>query len=169
MGNARCMVAFVVTLALCGGLAPAAWAQSGTEVALTRTRIDADRRAIVAENLGLTDAQAEVFWPLYVQYTAKRADLGDRAARLLVTYAAGYKNMDDLAATRLLDELLAIQQEEVKVKQTWAGKMRKVLPGALVARFFQIDNKLDAYLKAIAADEIPLIVAGQPATIAPGP
>lgn len=144
-------------------------AQTENEVALTRTRIEADRQAIVAENLGLSDAQAQIFWPLYREYTAKRAEIGDRTARLLVTYAAGMKTMDDAKATTMLDELFAIQQDEVALKKTWAAKLRKVLPGALVARFFQIDNKLDAYMKAIAADEIPLVVAGQPATIAPNP
>jgi hypothetical protein len=158
----------ILAVALLAAAAGSVSAQTETEVALTRTQVEADRQAIVAENLGLTDAQAQVFWPLYREYTAKRAELGDRSARLLVAYVAGYKTMDDVTATKMLDEVFAIQQDEIALKKSWAGKMRKTLPGALVARFFQIDNKLDAYMKAIAADEIPLIVAGKPATITPG-
>lgn len=145
----------------------AAQVQAQDEIALTRQMIDTGRQAIVAENLGLTDEQGKVFWPLYREYANERARLGDKMTALLERYAGAYKNMDDATAVSIIDEFLALQKEEVAFKSKWFDKIKKVLPGALAARFFQIDNKLDAYIKAVAADEVPLITGGKPATIVP--
>ena len=149
-------------------VAGAVWAQMEGEIALTRKMVETERQAIVNENLALSDEHAKIFWPLYREYTNKRAQLGDRAASLLLKYANTYKTMDDASATALLNELLEIQKQEVELKKEWSGKMGKVLPGLVVARYFQIENKLDAYVRAIAADEVPLMTGGKPVTIAPG-
>ena len=56
----------LLTVAL---VAPAAYAQSTTDdVEITRSDIQADRKAIVAANLGLTDAEGTAFWPVYNAY-----------------------------------------------------------------------------------------------------
>ena len=144
------------------------WAQVEGEIALTRKMVETERQAIVNENLALSEEHAKIFWPLYREYTNKRAQLGDRATTLLLKYANTYKTMDDATATGLLNELLEIQKQEVELKKEWSGKMGKVLPGLVVARFFQIENKLDAYVRAIAADEVPLMTGGKPVTITPG-
>ena len=70
------------------------------------------------------------------------------------------KNMDiltDEKAAALLDEYLKIQRDEVKVKQSWVSKFRKVLPAKTVTRFYQIEGKLDTLLRFEAAAQIPLV------------
>jgi hypothetical protein len=153
--------------ALMLGAVGTASAQMEDAIALTRTMIQTERQAIVAENLGLTDAQGTAFWPLYRDYTNERARLGDRTAGLVKKYAAAYDVIDDATAAELLDEYLDIQKEDLALRRTWVGKIRKVLPPKLTTRFFQIENKLDAYTRALLADEIPLVMGGKPVTIAP--
>lgn len=150
------------------GAVGTALAQTEGEIALTRKVIETERQAIVAENLGLTEAQGTAFWPLYREYAAERAKLGDRATSLLRKFGASYDILDDESATTFLYDLLDIQRDEVAVKRAWAGKLRKILPPTLVARFFQIENKLDAYTRAMLADEVPLVRGGKPMSLAPG-
>jgi len=156
----------VVLLAL--ALAAPAMAQVANEIALTRKVVETERQAIVAENLGLSESQGQSFWPLYRGYMGERAVIGDRRVAAIRTFAESYDTMDDAKANGLVDEVLAIQKADNDVKKKWIAKMRKVLPGTTVARFFQIENKLDAFTQAALADEIPLLVKGQPVTIAPG-
>jgi hypothetical protein len=153
----------ILMLGACG----AAQAQSEGAIALTRKMIETDRQAIVAENLRLTPEQEQVFWPLYRQYMAERALLGDRATTLLRKHAATFDILDDESATSFLYEYLNLERDQVALKRTWVGKMRKALPATLVARFLQIENKLDAYTRALLADEVPLVTGGKPVTIAP--
>ncbi|HEX6851379.1 MAG TPA: hypothetical protein VF139_08205 [Candidatus Polarisedimenticolaceae bacterium] len=164
----RIVVAPVFCAVMLGAVGNAP-AQTESEIALTRKMIETERQAIVAENLGLTEAQGNAFWPLYRDYMNERSQLADRSTSLLRKFAASYDIVDDASASSFLDDFLNIQRDEVALKRSWAGKMRKALPAGLVARFFQIENKLDAYTRALLADEVPLIKGGKPVHLAPKP
>jgi hypothetical protein len=136
-------------------------AQMEDEIAMMRTLIQTERQAIVAENLGLSDAEGEVFWPVYRDYMTERAKLGDRYTNLIKDYAAAYPSVSDEKAGELMKEFFAIANEQVKLKRKWMDKLGKVLPVAKTMRFLQIENKLDAYMDAALADEIPLVYGGE--------
>ena len=125
-------------------------------VADVRAGIQKDRNAIVGAAMDLTDAQAGPFWELYAQYRAARKPAADRIAALLVDYAKNVDTLTDEKAAKLLDEMLSIQKQEAATKAEWAAKFKAKLPGKVVARFFQVDNKLDAIVLFQLASEIPL-------------
>jgi len=65
--------------------------------------------------------------------------------------------MSQEEAARLTKEFLAIDKQKIAIKETYVAKMSKVLSARTVARFFQIDQKLDATYDVILAARIPLI------------
>ncbi len=138
--------------------APAVMAQVQHEIALTRAEIQAERQALVAENLPLTEEQAKAFWPLYRTYREEMAKLGDRLVALIEGYAKSYQTMTDPQATALLKEFLEIQKDEVAAKKAWVPKFEKVIPVTSVMRFYQIENKLDLIVRTSVAAEIPLVM-----------
>ncbi len=156
MRSGRIAVLALTTL-LVAGMGTMTFAQVHHEIALTRGEIQAERQAIVAENLPLTDEQSKAFWPLYRDYRAEMAKLGDRFIGLLENYAKNQDTMTDAQAQPMLDEFFAIQKEEIKIKSGWAPKFGKILPAKTVARFYQIENKLDVIIRFALADEIPLV------------
>ena len=127
------------------------------QIALSRSEVRADRQLIVTASLGLTDEESKVFWPLYRDYRAEMDKPLDRAWSLLTTYADTWEAMSDADAGKALDEWLAIEVQQAEIRQRWAKKMGKELKPVTVARFFQIDNKLDSILRLEAAAEIPLV------------
>lgn len=126
-------------------------------VAQTRSDIQKDRNAIVGAAMDLTDAQAGPFWDLYAQYRAARKPSADRLTALLVEYAKTIDTMTDAQASKLLNEMLSIQKQEAATKAEWAAKFQAKLPGKVVTRFFQVDNKLDAIILFQLAAEVPLV------------
>ena len=66
-------------------------------------------------------------------------------------------DLTDAQAGMLLDEMLAIQKTKAATKADWATKFKAKLPGKVVARFFQVDNKLDAIILFQLAAEVPLV------------
>ena len=126
-------------------------------VAQTRADIQMDRNAIVGAAMDLTDAQAGPFWDLYSQYRAARKPAVDRLAALLVEYSKTMGTMTDTQAAKLLTETLSIQKQDAATKADWAAKFQTKLPGKVVARFFQVDNKLDAIIMFQLAAEVPLV------------
>lgn len=122
-----------------------------------RAEIQADRQAVVAANLGLTDAEGAAFWPVYREYRGEMAKVGDRLQKLIQDYAKIYDTATAEQAKPMVDEMLSIQKAELKVKESYLPKFRKVIPETKVARFLQIENKIDALIKLELAADIPLI------------
>jgi hypothetical protein len=126
------------------------------EIAFTRAQIQADRQAIVAATLGLTEAQGEVFWPLYREYRGELEAQGDRMWKLLVGFGEKYDSLSDTDAASILDEWLSIKKKEVAIKDKWVKKFSKAVGAATTARFYQIENKLDSIIQLEATAGIPL-------------
>jgi hypothetical protein len=126
-------------------------------IAMSRAQVQAERQAVITASLGLTEAEGKVFWPMYRDYRAEMNKPLDRTWNLLTTYAEHWDSLTDIDATTALDEWLSVEKQQTEIKQKWARNMMKQLKPVTVARFFQIDNKLDAVLRLEAAAEIPVI------------
>ena len=122
----------------------------------SRLAVESQRRILVSGALPLTDAEANAFWPLYDAYEKERRSLDERANRLLADFLAGAATMTDAQAKALVEEELSVEEARLKVRRACLGRMVKAIPGRKVARFFQIDNKLDAAVRADVAKQIPL-------------
>jgi hypothetical protein len=60
-------------------------------------------------------------------------------------------------ARTLLDEFLAIEEAELKLKRAYVPKLTKVLPESKVARYLQIEHKIRAIVKYELAAQVPLV------------
>ncbi|MDM7916420.1 MAG: hypothetical protein QUU85_14345 [Candidatus Eisenbacteria bacterium] len=134
-----------------------ACAQIRSELATERAQLQSDRQAIVAANLPLTEEEAAAFWPLYREYREEIQKQGDRLIDIMLEYAKDAENLSEEQAASLLDDFLAVQRDELKIKAEWVDEFREILPQKSVTRFFQIENKIDATLRYEAADLIPLV------------
>jgi hypothetical protein len=126
------------------------------EIALTRSAIQARRQAIVTSAMDLTVAESQAFWPVYRDYRTDMAKVDDRLVNLIIVYAGNYDSLSDEMASKLLTDYLDIERARVDVKSQYLPRFQSVLPVRKVARFFQIDNKLDKRIQAELAADIPL-------------
>jgi hypothetical protein len=124
---------------------------------LVRDKIRANMKLLIAENLQLTESEAKAFWPVYGNYQKGMSALNDRMIKLIKDYANNYQTMSDQTAKRLLDESLAIEAERLKLRQAYLPRFRKVLREKQVARYFQLENKIQAAVSYELAAEIPLV------------
>lgn len=125
---------------------------------LTRAVIQLKRKAIVAMNLGLTDYEGQAFWPVYEEYWAEMKKLGDRDVALIGNFAKNYvyESLTNQKADEMLKEWFSIKKQEVKLKEKYVKKFKKVLPEKKVLRYFQIENKLDLIIDSEVSAQIPL-------------
>jgi len=139
------------------GAAAAQGVDTWTAVQQLQADLKADRQAVVAANLPLAEGEAKAFWPAYKEYRAEVEKVGDRLAKLIVAYASNYESMTDAKADAFFTEMLAIDRDKVAVREKHVPKIRAVLPAQKAARFFQIENKLDAIVNMTLANEVPLV------------
>jgi G:T/U-mismatch repair DNA glycosylase len=131
--------------------------QQADTMRLVRDKIRADKKLLIAENLPLTAAEAKAFWPVYDRYQQELSALNDRMIKLVKEYATNYETMSDQTAKRLMDEYLAIESARLKIRQAYVPRFRKVLGEKLVARYYQLENKVQAAVGYELAAEIPLV------------
>ena len=121
-------------------------------------KIKADKKLVVANNMGLTESEAKAFWPVYDAYQKDLGQLNGQLYKLIETYA-GYYNSDtltDARAKELTDGTIAIETTELELKKSYLPKLYAVLPAVKVARYIQIENKIRAIVKYQIAAEVPL-------------
>jgi len=126
-------------------------------IQLTRSAIQTERQAVVAANLGLNESESAVFWPMYRDYRNAVEQAADARVDILRRLFSNYETLTDDEAMSLLNDHLAFEKEMLKIRTSYAKKMSKVLSGRTVARFFQIENKMDAIIDYEMAGEIPLV------------
>jgi hypothetical protein len=128
-----------------------------SQEALTNDVIKAQKKRIVGANMQLTEEEQKVFWPLYDDYQAELSKIEDQQIALITMYAENYQNLTDEKAQKILDQFLAVDDKALKVSRAHAKKFLKVLPAKHVARYFHVENKLDAIVNYDLARGIPLV------------
>jgi hypothetical protein len=132
-------------------------AQDESAIELTRKQIQSDRQTLISAGMELTDEQAGKFWPVYSEYRAELKPIQDRHVELILGYADMFGSVTDEYATTMLKEFMGIREETLGVQQTYMSKFADVLPPILVARFYQLENKLDAIIAYDLAMSIPVL------------
>lgn len=149
----------LLPLALVLGIsvAPHAAAQD-MDLASARAQLQAGRDQIIREELQLSEKQLAAFWPLYEDYVAGLSGLRDRKAELIGKFLQAYEAGEFSAefSEWVIEENFAIKAAWSTAQQDALAEFRKVIPIQQVARFLQLENKMDAEVDAQLALMIPL-------------
>jgi hypothetical protein len=152
----------VVILCVVALTATSSFAQdkpADTNMQILLDKVKADKKLVVASNMDLTEAEAKGFWPIYEDYQKDLQALNDRLGKAILAYADAYnkKSLTDAQALQLTNEAIAIDQDEVTLRKTYAGRLGSVIPAKKVARYLQIENKIRAAIRYDLASGIPLV------------
>jgi hypothetical protein len=142
------------------GTAPSAGAPTQKQLDIAAAR--ASRKAVVGENMSLTDDESKTFWPLYDEYEGKMDKIEDRHVREIKEFASHFQTLTNADARKKLDEVMAILHARLNVQSAYIPKFRAILDDIKVTRFFQIDNKLRALVQCQIAQIVPLAQPGEP-------
>jgi len=155
------MTRLVTACAIVAGLALPVMAQTTatTNMEILRQKIKADKKLVVAQNLQLTDAEGTAFWPVYDAYQKDLQQINQRISAVVVAYANAYNKgpVANDVAKKLLDEAVAVDDAEAKMKGSYVPKVLATLPATKAARYIQIENKIRALIRYELAAGIPLV------------
>ena len=152
------LVAFVLAITFIGifGFAMAQ-DKPADNMEIVKEKIRSDKKLFIATNMQLTETEAKTFWPVYESYQAEIDKLRDREIKLIEKFAASYETMSDDVAKKLLDDSLSIDSSHQALRQTYLAKFRGALSDKKVARYYQLESKIDAVMEYELARRIPLV------------
>ena len=153
--------------AIAGAQAPAAAAPTAAAataaadldklVELLRKDVRAQKSEIITKTMKFDAPQAAAFWPVYKAYEAERQALGNERLAVIQDLADHFDSLNDAKAKGLLDRSLAIEAKKVALERRYADEFLKVLPAKSVARFFQVESRLNNLINLELSSQIPLV------------
>ncbi|MFP5440804.1 MAG: hypothetical protein ACLGHJ_04865 [Gammaproteobacteria bacterium] len=140
--------------------------------AIMAEKARADKKAMVAANLGLTEGESKAFWPVYEEYQKGLAALVDGEVNAMNAFAKSRQagaSVDE-ASKKLVTDLLAGEQAELDLRKAMAAKVQAALPPAKAARYLQIESRVRLAGRAQLVSRLPIVggpIAGMPGASAP--
>jgi hypothetical protein len=151
---------------LMGAGAPG-WAQSkssggdkpANNLEIIHEKLKADKKLMVSKYMDLTESEAKTFWPVFEEYQKDLQKIHERLGSLLQSYAADYRgnSLTDEKAKKLLDEWIALDQDDAKQRKSYVPKLLKALPAKKAARYLQIENEYRVLIRYDLAATVPLV------------
>ena len=126
------------------------------DIALLRQDIRAMKMRVIGENMSLTDAEAQKFWPIYKHYADDLHDVHNEKYALLKQYAETWSTMTDLDALIYVRRSMEVDKEAQELRLKYVPVVTEVLPGKKAATFFQLERKLCLMVDLQLFSQIPL-------------
>jgi hypothetical protein len=133
-----------------------AFSQTTSYIEILKSDVKTQRRALITAAMGLSEEQAQKFWPVYKDYEAEYDKLIDRELEIIKQYAENYDNLSDEMAGILINQVMDLDNDQLDLNKEYYKKMEKELGAKIAAKFRMIDNRINLMLRLQVASSVPI-------------
>ena len=126
------------------------------DITLLRKDLRAMKMQVIGQNMSLSDAEAQKFWPVYNHYVKDLSEVNNQKYALLKEYAETWATMSDEDAMIYVRHWLEADGEAQALRLKYVPVVSQVLPGKKAATFFQLDRRLNMIVDLQLFSQIPL-------------
>jgi len=126
------------------------------DIALLRQDIRAMKQRVIGENMSLTDAEAQKFWPIYKHYADDLHNVHNEKYDLFKQYIETWSTMTDQDALIYVRRSMEVDAAAQALRLKYVPVMNQILPGKKAATFFQLERKLCLMVDLQLFSQIPL-------------
>jgi hypothetical protein len=119
--------------------------------------VRAKQRLLISGSLPLTEAEGAAFWPRFDKYQAELQRLDARASAVISEFLAGQSSLTAARAEAITDEQLQVEEDYLKALRAHARVLKGILPAQKLAKYVQLQRKLDVSVRYDLAQKIPLL------------
>ena len=130
-------------------------------IAVVRANMQADRTTLITTGMNFNDKDGAAFWPIYQQYEYERSRLDDRRAGVIKQYTQKFPNLTDADAKAMAGQMFDCESRLAELKKKYYKKFNKVLPALTVAKFFQLERRVDLLMDMNVEYSLPPLTQAQ--------
>jgi len=104
-------------------------------------KLTAYKIAFFTQRMDLTPAEAEKFWPLYNDYSARKNKLQFDRLSLMRYASQNETNMSDSELSSTADKLTGTYTDEAEMIVSFNKSLRNILPPSKVIKLYQVENQ----------------------------
>jgi len=158
----------LAVVALIGALATITSAQSNSNIGdpaldayidSIRADLRSDKIEVITAAMQFNDKDRAAFWPVYKKYEAEESKLNDERIQLIKAYSETWAKLTDVEARDLAQKSLDLESRRADLRKRYFVNFNKVLPGVVVAKFFQLEYRLNLLVDLKIASELPALLA----------
>jgi hypothetical protein len=143
-------------MVLVGGSASTVAAQTNL-AQMVRSDVRADAQQITVVAMGLSEADAQKFWPIYAEYELARSQWVDTRLAMIRSYAENYETMSDVAAAELSTAAFDVLRSRLDLYSTYYDRFAAEVGAATALRWVQVERQLNLIIDIQFAQEVPLV------------
>lgn len=125
-------------------------------VELLRSDVRTQKVAIITEVMGFTEAESAKFWPIYREYDAEMAKLGDARVALIAEYAKAYDTLTDAVADKLATRAIELEARRQAAKARCYERVKAALSPRTALRFIQVEHQLQQIIDLQISALLPI-------------
>jgi hypothetical protein len=126
------------------------------DIALLRKDLRAMKMQVIGQNMSLSEAEGQKFWPIYNHYVKDLQEVNNQKYALLKQYAETWATMTDQDALIYVRAWLEADGQAQALRLKYVPVVSQVLPGREAATFFQLDRRLNMMIDLQLFSQIPL-------------
>ena len=130
-------------------------------IAVVRANMQADRTTLITTGMNFNDKDGAAFWPIYKQYEHERSRLDDDRVAVIKEYTQKYPALTDAEAKAMAEKMLECDSRLAELKKKYYKKFYKVLPALTVAKFFQLERRVDLLMDMNVESSLPPLTQAQ--------
>ncbi|MBT6808769.1 MAG: hypothetical protein HOA52_04710 [Flavobacteriales bacterium] len=106
-----------------------------------REKIESQKIAFITNQLDLTSEEAQVFWPVYNEFSKEMKSLHNEKKENSKEIRKNIENMSDSEIAKVLEKIFVIEQKELDVKKKYNLKFQKILSTQKVAKLYRSERE----------------------------
>ena len=118
-----------------------------------------DKIAIITDAMQFSEQDGKAFWPVYRKYEADLVKVNDERVSAIKTYAQKFDTLTDADAKALINQTIDFEIRRADLRKKYAKEFQKAgLPSLTVAKFLQLEHRLDLVADLRIASELPSLL-----------
>ena len=136
----------VIVLVLFVGFAFSVNAQDSESKLHHEQEIKSQKIAFFTDKIGLTPEEAQIFWPIYNDYWAKKNKIISTRKEEMTYFADHSDNMSNDEMIRYADQYIGFEMALAELLDEYHIKFKKILPIDKVMKIYLADYEFKTYL-----------------------
>jgi len=124
-------------------------------IELLKSDVKNDRKAIITATMNFTDAESELFWPIYREYEYKLEELADNRIAMLKEFAENYDNITNEKADELMKSAFSFFEDRLSLNKKYYNKFAEELSPTIAAKYMQVENEIQLLIDMSIMAEVP--------------
>ncbi len=129
-----------------------------SQIESIRADYRANKVSVITDVMEFTAKESSEFWPIYRRYDNDLTKLDDERISLVKSYATKYRMLTNDQASELAEQAFDFETKRLDLRKQYYDEFSRKLPAKTVAKFFQLEHRLDLLIDVEIASQLPMVM-----------